>query len=103
MTLTTTAQSSAERREWFASWFDSVHYHKLYGYRDATEAARFLDELIARLRPCTGARVLDLGCVAGRHSRYLASKNLQVVGMDLAAHRITVAKKSTRLGLRFLH
>ncbi len=102
MLLTTTAQSSAERPEWFASWFDSVHYHKLYGYRDATEAARFLDELIARLRPRTGARVLDLGCGAGRHSRYLASKDLQVIGMDLAAHSITEAKKSTRPGLRFL-
>jgi len=99
---TTTVQSSPERSEWFASWFDSVHYHKLYGYRDDTEAACFLDELIARLRPGRQARVLDLGCGAGRHSKYLASKNLRVIGMDLAAGSIREAKKSEQPGLRFL-
>ncbi len=102
MVLTKTVQSSPERLEWFESWFDSVHYHKLYGYRDDTEAARFLDELIARLRPRQRARVLDLGCGAGRHSKYLASKGLRVVGMDLAAGSIREAKKSERPGLRFL-
>jgi SAM-dependent methyltransferase len=103
MMLTTTVQSSPERSEWFASWFDSVHYHKLYGYRDETEAARFLDELIARLHPRWKARVLDLGCGAGRHSKYLASRGLRVVGMDLAAGSIREAKKSEQPGLRFLH
>jgi len=93
---------NTERSEWFASWFDSVHYHKLYGYRDDTEAARFLDELIARLRPGRKARVLDLGCGAGRHSKYLASRGLQVAGIDLAASSIRQAKKSEQPGLRFL-
>ena len=64
--------------EWFAGWFDSVHYHKLYAHRDDAEAARFLDALTTRLRPGSGARALDLGCGAGRHSRYLASKGLRV-------------------------
>jgi len=66
--VTTVQEIAPERSEWFASWFDSSHYHKLYAHRDETEAARFLDELIARLRPRHGARVLDLGCGAGRHS-----------------------------------
>ena len=87
--------------EWFASWFDSVHYHKLYAYRDDAEAARFLDELITRLHPRSRARVLDLGCGAGRHSKYLASKDLRVVGIDLAAGSIRDAKKAERPGLRF--
>ena len=102
MTRTTTVQRSPERSEWFASWFDSVHYHKLYAYRDDTEAARFLDELIARLRPRRRARVLDLGCGAGRHSKYLASKGLRVSGMDLAAGSIREAKECEQPGLRFL-
>src|SRR6185503_6960146 len=94
-------QSSPERSDWFSSWFDSVHYHKLYAHRDDTEAARFLDELIARLRPRRRARVLDLGCGAGRHSKYLRSKDLRVIGMDLAAGSIREAKKSEQPGLRF--
>jgi SAM-dependent methyltransferase len=88
--------------EWFASWFDSAYYHKLYAHRDEAEAARFLDALIARLTPARGARVLDLGCGAGRHSKYLASKGLRVTGMDLAASSIHEAKKSERARLRFL-
>ena len=80
----TTVRASTQRSEWFESWFDSPHYHRLYAYRDDTEAARFLDELIARLGLRRGARALDLGCGAGRHSKYLASKGFQVTGMDLA-------------------
>ena len=34
--------------QWFASWFDSPHYHKLYGYRDDSEAAAFVDTLVNR-------------------------------------------------------
>ena len=46
--------------------------------------------------------MLDLGCGTGRHSKYLASKGLQVTGMDLAARSIREAKKSERPSLRFL-
>jgi SAM-dependent methyltransferase len=100
--VTTVREIAAERSEWFASWFDSSHYHKLYAHRDETEAARFVDELIARLRPRHGSRVLDLGCGAGRHSTYLASKALRVTGMDLAAASIREAKKHEQSRLRFL-
>ena len=100
--LTTVEPIAPQRSDWFASWFDSSHYHKLYAHRDETEAARFLDELMSRLRPRHGARVLDLGCGAGRHSRYLASKALRVTGMDLAAASIREAKKSEQSRLRFL-
>jgi SAM-dependent methyltransferase len=87
--------------EWFANWFDSVHYHKLYAHRDDAEAARFLDALTTRLRPGCAAHVLDLGCGAGRHSRYLASKGLRVTGVDLAASSIQKARKSEHASLRF--
>ncbi|HET6957539.1 MAG TPA: methyltransferase domain-containing protein, partial [Vicinamibacterales bacterium] len=82
--------------EWFASWFDSPHYHQLYAHRDEAEAARFVDALVARVRPREGARVLDLGCGAGRHARRLASKGLQVTGIDLSANSIAEAKKTER-------
>src|ERR1041385_5591162 len=99
---TTTIDAPSRRAEWFASWFDSFHYHKLYANRDDAEAARFLDALIGHLEPRAGARVLDLGCGAGRHSKHLASKGLRVTGMDLAAGSIKEAKRSERARLRFL-
>jgi SAM-dependent methyltransferase len=102
MTMTTTVQPGTQDAEWFASWFDSFHYHKLYASRDDLEAASFIDELIARLRPHEGDRVLDLGCGSGRHSKHLASKGLQVTGMDLAAGSIREAKKLEQARLRFL-
>jgi SAM-dependent methyltransferase len=87
--------------QWFASWFDSPHYHKLYGYRDDAEAARFVDALIDRLRPAPAADLLDLGCGAGRHARHLASKGFRVTGVDLAAGSIAEARRFERPGLRF--
>jgi SAM-dependent methyltransferase len=80
--------------EWFASWFDSPHYHRLYAHRDETEAACFIDAIVTRLRPRQGARVLDLGCGAGRHARQLASKGLETTGIDLSPRSIAEAAKS---------
>jgi SAM-dependent methyltransferase len=99
---TTTIDAPSRRGEWFASWFDSFHYHKLYANRDDAEAARFLDALIGHLEPRPGARVLDLGCGAGRHSKHLAAKGLRVTGIDLAAASIKEAKRNERAHLRFL-
>lgn len=87
--------------EWFASWFDSPHYHRLYGKRDESEAARFVDRLTARLAVTPAARVLDLGCGAGRHARRLAAKGLDVTGLDLAANSIREARKHEHANLRF--
>jgi len=88
--------------QWFTTWFDSPHYHKLYGYRDDSEAARFVDALIDRLRPGPDAHLLDLGCGAGRHAKHLASKGFQVTGVDLAASSIAEARRFGRPGLRFV-
>ena len=87
--------------QWFASWFDSVHYHKLYAHRDESEAASFVEALVARLKPEPGAAMLDLGCGAGRHARQLAARGYAVTGLDLAATSIEAAKKHEGCKLRF--
>ena len=87
--------------EWFASWFDSPHYHRLYAHRNENEAAGFIDALIAGLRPRDGSRVLDLGCGAGRHARQLASRGYDTTGIDLSARSIDEAKRTERVRLRF--
>jgi SAM-dependent methyltransferase len=87
--------------EWFADWFDSPHYHRLYASRDEAEAAAFIDGLVARLRPDPGAEALDLGCGAGRHARRLAARGLRVTGLDLSAGSIRQARAFETPGLRF--
>src|SRR5829696_8852366 len=94
-------RTPTERHEWFASWFDSPHYRRLYAHRDEAEAARFVEALIAQLRPSPGAAMLDLGCGTGRHARRLAANGFDVTGLDLAAHSIRLAKTQERPGLRF--
>jgi len=102
-TSTTTATTTATQTEsqWFATWFDSHHYHQLYAHRSDAEAAGFMDALIDRLDPDEHASILDLGCGAGRHAKYLASKGFCVTGLDLAAASIRTARRFERPGLHF--
>lgn len=86
---------------WFASWFDSVHYHKLYAHRDSAEAGGFVEALVERLKPAARSSMLDLGCGAGRHARHLAARGFDVTGLDLAAGSIEAARRFEGPGLRF--
>lgn len=45
--------------------------------------------------------MLDVGCGAGRHSRYLALKGFQVTGIDLSFNNIREANKFKNDNLRF--
>jgi len=87
--------------EWFASWFDSEHYQKVYAHRDDHEAIDFISRLIAWLQPARGSSILDLGCGSGRHSRHLAAAGFNVTGLDLSAESISRAKQNERSNLHF--
>lgn len=79
--------------EWFESWFDSDHYHRLYANRDQGEASAFVERLIDHLKPVAGATMLDLGCGSGRHSRSLAAYGYRVTGIDLSAASLAKARE----------
>lgn len=86
---------------WFKRWFDSVFYHQLYANRSEKEARKFIDALLDELKPAANASILDLGCGAGRHAKYLSSKEFNVTGLDLSASSIRTAKKSESINLHF--
>ena len=87
--------------EWFKEWFNSPYYHILYTHRDVHEATRFLDHLIAYLKPASNVQMLDLACGRGRHSVYLHSKGFDVTGVDLSEESIRYAHDFEDSGLRF--
>ena len=101
MTSTSQDRQVSATSPWFATWFDSAHYHKLYSYRDDREASAFVDALVGQLHVRDGARVLDLGCGAGRHARQLALHGCDVTGLDLSAGSIREACRSERAHLHF--
>jgi SAM-dependent methyltransferase len=86
---------------WYKKWFDSVFYHQLYSNRSEKEATDFIDALMDELKPAASSAMLDLGCGAGRHAKWLAAKGFDVTGLDLAASSIQSAKKCEKTNLRF--
>jgi SAM-dependent methyltransferase len=80
------------KKEWFEEWFDSPYYHLLYKSRDDAEAKHSLDNLLIALDLPVGARVLDLACGKGRHSRYLADKGFCVTGVDISEKSVSHAR-----------
>ena len=87
--------------DWYKKWFDSVFYHQLYANRSEKEATVFIDALMEELNPPPNSKMLDLGCGAGRHAKWLASKGFDVTGLDLAISSIRNAKKYEKTNLRF--
>src|SRR5262249_32943580 len=87
--------------QWFASWFDSEHYSRVYAHRNDHEAAEFISRLIAWLEPTTRSSMLDVGCGTGRPSRYLASMGFDVTRLCLSAESIKRARQSERSNLHF--
>ena len=95
-------QNVSRNTEWFKTWFDSPYYHKLYKDRNDLEAQTFIKNLLAKIDPPKDARILDLACGRGRHSRFLNSLGFNVIGADLSKSSIEWAKKYENENLHFI-
>lgn len=95
------AHTLGQESTWFSDWFDSPFYHLLYRHRDEVEAQFFMDNLVEKLHFSTEHALLDVACGKGRHAKYLNSKGLQVVGLDLSKESIAEAQKSNNERLQF--
>ncbi len=91
-----------DEKAWFASWFDTDYYHLLYKNRDLSEAKSFIENLCLDLDLPKGAKVLDLACGKGRHSRTLHSLGYLVTGADLSANSVEAARACSDDGLEFI-
>lgn len=91
----------AIQSDWFASWFDSPYYHKLYNNRDFNEAEVFINNLVSYLKLEQKSDVLDLACGKGRHAFSLSQHGLNVLGLDLAPNSISEANAYAHANLKF--
>jgi SAM-dependent methyltransferase len=89
---------------WFKEWFDSPYYHLLYKKRDDKEAVDFLTQLFKTLTIPSSAKLLDLACGNGRHSRTMAQLGYNTIGVDLSPNNIQIAKQiNSDLNQFFVH
>lgn len=87
---------------WFENWFNTSYYHLLYSNRNDDEAQSFIDHLIEFVKLPKGAKVLDVACGKGRHSKYLNNKGYDVTGIDLSSESIKEAKRYENEHLEFM-
>lgn len=78
---------------WYKEWFNSSYYHLLYKNRNEKEADDFISVLVNYLQPPPAAKMLDVACGKGRHSRVLADEGYNVTGIDLSENSIIEANR----------
>ena len=79
------------KSEWFERWFGE-EYIALYPHRNAAEAETVVSLIEQTIHPVKVARVLDLACGAGRHSRALC-RRWWTTGLDLSEVLLRLAKR----------
>ncbi|WP_126427700.1 class I SAM-dependent methyltransferase [Brevibacillus marinus] len=87
------------------AWFERSFredYLLVYRHRDEASADQEIANLLDHLPIRKSGRVLDLCCGSGRHSRALARRGYEVVGVDLSPVLLAVAEeKNTYDNLTF--
>jgi len=80
--------------------FSEVYRHPRYyaiGYQWNTEAeCRFIDACLKAHGPSKAARLLDLGCGAGRHMLTLAKRGYQMTGIDVRPEMVAYVQEQAR-------
>jgi SAM-dependent methyltransferase len=74
------------RYDGVADWYDA------YVSRDALELTELARETLSGLLGCGAGRCLDLGCGGGVQIPHLASLGWSVVGLDVSADQLRVAR-----------
>ncbi len=87
-------------------WFEGVADHlgdAYLRYSFTYGTVREVDVLVDVLGLGAGAQVLDVGCGPGRHSHELARRGIEVVGIDVSATFVDLARRDAPPGATFIH
>jgi SAM-dependent methyltransferase len=85
-------------------WFESVADHLgeaylRYSFTKGTEQE--VAFLVEELGLAPGDRVLDVGCGPGRHAHALGRRGIEVLGVDISARFVELARRDAPDGVRF--
>ena len=75
--------------DWYATAFDGATAEMAWTERTEAEVNRAL----TMLRPEGGERILDLACGSGRHSLELVKRGFSVVGSEISAELVAIARE----------
>jgi SAM-dependent methyltransferase len=75
--------------DWYADAFDAASAEMAWTDRTAPE----VDRVAKILQPRGDERILDLACGSGRHSLELRRRGFEVVGADISADLIEIARR----------
>ena len=75
--------------DWYADAFDAASAEMAWTDRTGPE----IDRVVKILQPQGGERILDLACGSGRHSLELRRRGFEVVGADISADLIELARR----------
>jgi SAM-dependent methyltransferase len=76
-------------QDWYATAFDGATAEMAWTERTEAEVNRAL----TMLRPEGGERILDLACGTGRHSLELVRRGFSVVGSEISAELVAIARE----------
>ncbi len=100
--------SSTDTPWWAVRYEAMAAVHPAFAGEVDLFAEAQIDAVLALLQPAPGARVVDVGCGAGRHSVLLAERGFEVTGVDLSPQLLRRAthawqeRRSNRPGPRFV-
>ncbi len=84
------------KSEWFKEWFESDEYLKVYNHRNTDDAEKLTTTLLGKIGLNRNSLILDAACGNGRYSVLLAKKGFKVVGFDLSAKLLTIARNNIK-------
>lgn len=87
------SEPATEPSTWYASWFESPWYMRLYRHRGDEEARQVVQLIDHTLHIPHGAEILDLCCGFGRHTIALAERGYAVTGLDYSRRLIEHARE----------
>ncbi len=86
------------KRDWFKNWFGK-DYVDVYAHRDEREARNLITLIRQQIPISAKTRILDAGCGNGRHACALKEFTPLVVGLDLSATLLNLAREQCALTL----